>query len=56
MLEIVIIAGVTVVKWLVYTGLLWVMIKLQKLNYNLLGLLGASALATTTASMPLPIS
>ena len=28
--------------WLVYTALLWMMIKLQKMNYNLLGLLGSS--------------
>jgi len=29
-------------KWLVYTGLLWGMIKIQKLNYNVLGLFGSS--------------
>ena len=44
--------AVTVAKWLVYTGLLWGMIKIQKLNYNLLGLFGSSLAATLVAFIP----
>jgi hypothetical protein len=33
---------------------LWIMIKLQKLNYNFLGLLGAAALASAIKLTPLP--
>lgn len=33
---------------------LWIMIKLQKLNYNFLGLLGAAALASAIKLIPLP--
>lgn len=33
---------------------LWIMIKLQKLNYNFLGLLGAAALACAIELIPLP--
>ena len=33
---------------------LWVMIKVQKLNYNFLGLLGAAALASAIKLIPLP--
>jgi hypothetical protein len=33
---------------------LWIMIKLQKLNYNFLGLLGAAALASAIDLLPLP--
>lgn len=33
---------------------LWIMIKLQKLNYNFLGLLGAAALASAICLIPLP--
>src|SRR5258708_27284030 len=33
---------------------LWIMIKLQKLNYNFLGLLGAAALASAIDLIPLP--
>jgi hypothetical protein len=43
---------VTAVKWLVYTGLLWGMIKIQKLNYNVLGLFGSSLAATLVAFIP----
>jgi hypothetical protein len=50
--EIGILAGITVVKWLVYTALLWGMIKVQKMQYNLLGLLGSSALATLINFIP----
>jgi hypothetical protein len=45
-------AIVTVAKWLVYTGLLWGMIKIQKLNYNVLGLFGSSLAATLVAFIP----
>ncbi|HEY0551181.1 MAG TPA: hypothetical protein VGF13_16365, partial [Verrucomicrobiae bacterium] len=38
--------------WLVYTALLWMMIKLQNLNYNLLGLLGSSLLASALDYIP----
>jgi hypothetical protein len=34
---------------------LWIMIKLQKLNYNFLGLLGAAALASAIDLLPLPL-
>jgi hypothetical protein len=51
-MEIVIIAVLTVVKWLVYTGLLWVMIKLQKLQYNVAGLFASSLLATLIQFIP----
>jgi len=33
---------------------LWIMIKLQKLNYNFLGLLGTAALASAICLIPLP--
>jgi hypothetical protein len=33
---------------------LWIMIKIQKLNYNFLGLLGAAALASAIKLIPLP--
>src|SRR5215467_4003207 len=33
---------------------LWIMIKLQKLNYNFLGLLGSAALASLIDLIPLP--
>lgn len=33
---------------------LWIMIKLQKLNYNFLGLLGAAALASAIKLVPVP--
>lgn len=42
----------TAAKWLVYTFLLWVMIKIQKLNYNVLGLLGSSAAAIAVSFIP----
>jgi len=40
------------VQWVVYTVLLWFMLKIQKLNYNVLGLLGSSALATLIGLIP----
>ena len=43
---------VTAAKWLVYTGLLWGMIKIQKLNYNVWGLFGSSLAATLVAFIP----
>jgi hypothetical protein len=39
-------------QWLIYTALLWGMIKVQRLNYNLLGLLGSSLLATALGYIP----
>ena len=45
-------AVVTVAKWLVYTCLLWGMIKIQKLNFNVLGLFGSSLAATLVAFIP----
>lgn len=42
----------TVAKWLVYTGLLWGMLRIQKLNYNVLGLFGSSLAATLVAFIP----
>jgi hypothetical protein len=41
-----------VAQWLIYTGLLWCMIKIQKMNYNLLGLLASSAAATLVEHIP----
>ncbi len=41
------------VRWLIYTGLLWAMIKIQKLNYNLPGLLASSLVATALNLVPL---
>lgn len=52
MITIAIMAGVTVVKWLIYTGLIWVMIKLQKMQYNMLGLFASTALATGLQFVP----
>jgi hypothetical protein len=43
---------VTAAKWLVYTGLLWGMIKIQKLNYNVWGLFGSSLAATLVTFIP----
>lgn len=54
-ISIVHIVGVVVLslaKWLVYTGLLWGMLKIQKLNYNVLGLFGSSLAATLVALIP----
>lgn len=45
-------AVVTAAQWLVYTGLLWGMIKVQKLNYNALGLFGSSLAATLVGLIP----
>lgn len=52
MTEFLVTAGITVVKWLVYTGLLWFMIRIQKLNYNLPGLFASSLAATLVAMIP----
>ena len=46
---IAILAGLVIVKWLVFTGLLWIAIRIQKMPYNLLGLFGSSLLATLVA-------
>ena len=45
-------AVITTAKWLIYTVLLWGMIKVQKLNYNVLGLLGSSLAYTLVAFIP----
>ena len=45
-------AVITIAKWLIYTVLLWGMIKVQKLNYNVLGLLGSSLAYTLVAFIP----
>ena len=50
--EIASVAVMTVMKWMVYTGLLWGLIKVQKLNYNVLGLLGSSLAATLVGLIP----
>jgi len=42
----------TTVKWLIFTGLLWIMIKIQKLNYNFFGLLASSAAASLIGLIP----
>ena len=52
LITIAFIVCLTLIKWLVYTGLLWLMIKLQKLQYNALGLFGSSALATLLNFVP----
>lgn len=39
-------------QWAIYTALLWGMIKVQRLNYNFLGLIGSSALATALGYIP----
>jgi len=39
-------------QWIIYTALLWGMIKVQRLNYNFLGLLGSSLLATALGYIP----
>ncbi len=52
MLEIAVLAGLSLVQWAIYTFLLWVMIKIQKMQYNLPGLLGSSALATLIGHIP----
>jgi len=49
---IIIMIAVGVAKWVVYTALLWIMIQLQKMQYNWLGLLGSSALATALGFIP----
>ncbi len=41
-----------VAEWLIYTALLWGMIKIQKLNYNVLGLFGSSAAAVLVSKIP----
>ncbi len=45
-------AGLVIVKWLVFTGLLWLAIRIQKMQYNLLGLFGSSLLATLISLIP----
>ncbi len=50
--ELLVTSVVTVVKWLVYTGLLWGMIRVQKLNYSVAGLFVSSLAATLVAMVP----
>lgn len=52
MLEVIFMLVGAFVQWIVYTALLWFMVKIQKLNYNVLGLLGSSALATLIGLIP----
>src|SRR6185503_6092057 len=47
-----IMVAIGLAHWLVYTALLWMMIKLQNMNYNLLGLLGSSLLASALDYIP----
>jgi hypothetical protein len=51
-ITIIILVGIGVAKWLVYTALLWGMIRVQSLNYNWLGLLGSSFLGTGLTYIP----
>jgi hypothetical protein len=53
MLFIGVMIAIGLAHWLVYTALLWMMIKLQKMNYNLLGLLGSSLLASACDYIPI---
>ena len=41
-----------VVRWFIYTALLWIMIKIQKLNYNFFGLMAVSAGAIAVSYIP----
>ncbi len=50
--ELVLTGIVTFVKWMVYTGLLWGMIRVQNLNYNVAGLFASSLAATLVAMVP----
>jgi hypothetical protein len=40
------------IEWLVYSLLLWIMIKIQRLNYSGLGLLASAAIATGLTYIP----
>ncbi len=40
------------VKWVIYTALLWFMIKIQKLHYHLPGLLASSAISILISFIP----
>src|SRR5262245_7860855 len=42
----------TAIRWLVYTALLWIMIKIQKLNYNTAGLFASSLAAVLVSFIP----
>ncbi|HMJ89146.1 MAG TPA: hypothetical protein VK530_04985 [Candidatus Acidoferrum sp.] len=52
MLLIIVMIVIGAAKWAVYTALLWVMIRIQKMQYNWLGLLGSTALATGLGYIP----
>ena len=50
--EILALVVVNVARWLIYTALLWGIIKLQKLNYHAGGLFASSALAIAVTFIP----
>jgi hypothetical protein len=50
--EVVAVGIATTLKWLIYTALLWVMIKIQKLNYNVAGLFASSLLSVLVNLIP----
>lgn len=51
--EILVTVLINLVAWLVYTGLLWGMIKVQKLNYHLGGLFASSFVAMLVGMIPI---
>ncbi len=52
MLSLLITIAIGLAQWLIYTALLWGMIKVQRLNYKFLGLIGSSLLATGLGYIP----
>jgi hypothetical protein len=52
MLSILVTAVIGLGQWIIYTALLWGMIKIQRMNYNFLGLIGSSLLATALGYIP----
>ena len=50
--EVVALGIATTLKWLIYTALLWAMIKIQKLNYNVAGLFASSLLSVLVNLIP----
>lgn len=53
LLGIIILVVIGLAKWLIYTGLLWGMLRVQGLNYNWPGLLGSSFAATALGYIPI---
>ena len=51
--EILVTVLINLVAWLVYTGLLWGMIKVQKLNYHVGGLFASSLVAMLVGMIPI---